>query len=400
MASNPELKLMTNLLKLEGVRVINYQLIEQMGMVLYIENIDKKASYTFCCTPTHKIHQNNQLTIRDLPWGEQAVYLKINRRQMRCEKCGKKFTEELKYVHKKRTYTERFAKKVIGEVLNSDIKNVAKRNGVSEQEVDTMLKDIGKNLKGEKPLNLKRLGIDEVAVVKGQGNYYAVLVDLDKSRLIGMIEKRTEEEVTKYLEAWGEEVLGQIKEVSIDLWKPYKKVVEKLMPQAELVADRFHVTKQVNDELDNQRKTLKREALQLEDTPEKAPLLAGLNKSKYALLKNEEDLNRNHQKKLQEVKKVSPVLTNMHGLKEKFRTIFELGQDWTEGLFGLADWCAEAHSLYPKSCGIIKRWIGEIIAYFDRGTTQGAVEGINNKLNRTYATVTYDRIHTIWEAWT
>ena len=93
MPSNPELKLMTNLLKLEGVRVINYQLIEQMGIVLYIENIDKKAPCTFCGTPSHKIHQNNQLTIRDLPCGEQAVYLKINRRQMRCEKCEKKFTE-------------------------------------------------------------------------------------------------------------------------------------------------------------------------------------------------------------------------------------------------------------------------------------------------------------------
>ncbi|MDB9429333.1 transposase family protein, partial [Microcystis aeruginosa CS-555/01A07] len=30
--------------------------------------------------------------MRDLPFGEQALYLRINRRQMRCEKCGKKFT--------------------------------------------------------------------------------------------------------------------------------------------------------------------------------------------------------------------------------------------------------------------------------------------------------------------
>jgi transposase len=35
---------------------------------------------------------------------------------------------------------------------------------------------------------------------------------------------------------------------------------------------------------------------------------------------------------------------------------------------------------FPKSCGTIKRWIGEIISYFDNRTTQGAVEGINNKL--------------------
>jgi transposase len=45
-----------------------------------------------------------------------------------------------------------------------------------------------------------------------------------------------------------------------------------------------------------------------------------------------------------------------------------------------ADWCAEAYEVYPKSCGTIRRWIGEVIAYFDEGTTSGVVEGINNKL--------------------
>ena len=34
----------------------------------------------------------------------------------------------------------------------------------------------------------------------------------------------------------------------------------------------------------------------------------------------------------------------------------------------------------PRSCGTIKRWIGEIILYFDNRRTQGAVEGISNKL--------------------
>ena len=31
-------------------------------------------------------------------------------------------------------------------------------------------------------------------------------------------------EITEYLEAWGEEVLSKIKEVSIDLWKTYKSI--------------------------------------------------------------------------------------------------------------------------------------------------------------------------------
>ena len=93
--------------------------------------------------------------------------------------------------------------------------------------------------------------------------------------IIGLIEKRTEEEVSKYLKAWGEEVLSQIVEVSIDFWQPYKKVAKKLIPQAEIVADSFHVMKQVTDELDTQRKKLTREGIALKDSPEKTELLSG-----------------------------------------------------------------------------------------------------------------------------
>jgi transposase len=52
----------------------------------------------------------------------------------------------------------------------------------------------------------------------------------------------------------GSEILNQIEEVSIDLWVPYKTVVEELIPNAQVVADRFHVMKQINQELDTRRK--------------------------------------------------------------------------------------------------------------------------------------------------
>jgi transposase-like protein len=78
---------------------------------------------------------------------------------MKCNKCGKKFAEELSYVPKKRTYTERFRKKIVEEVLNSDIKNTGERNKVSEQEIETMLKDIGEELMKIKPKILLMLGM-------------------------------------------------------------------------------------------------------------------------------------------------------------------------------------------------------------------------------------------------
>jgi len=120
---------------------------------------------------------------------------------------------------------------------------------------------------------------------------------------------------------WGTEVLKQIEEVSIDLWN--KTLVEELMPFAQVVADRFHVMKQVNDELDKQRKQqLTRQKKQ--NSIRGPELLAGLTKSKYALLKNEDSLNEQQLLKLEQVKLVSPILGKMHELKEEFRNILSI----------------------------------------------------------------------------
>ena len=381
MASSVELHLMNQLLKLEGMKVIDYRIIENIGIFLSLKNTKKQTICPRCGKTTEfLLHQNNLITVRDLSFGEQQVYLKVNRRLLRCSPCSKKFSENLDFVKERRKHTKRFVEKIIEEVLNSDIQNVAKRNDVSEQEIETMLKDLGEELVKEKPTNLNKLGIDEIAVVKGQKNYYVVLVDLEKKKIVGLIEKRTEEKIREYLEAWGVEVLSQIKEVSIDLWKSYKSIALQLMQRAEIVADRFHVMKQVNDELDAARRKIKRESEQIKSKSKREKILEGLKKSKYVLLKNEEDLNETEQEKLKEVKKVAPVLTEMHALKEELRDIFERNKDWSEGLLEIADWLKDVSKYFPKSFGTIKRWIGEIIAYFDEGTTQGIVEGINNKL--------------------
>ena len=44
-----------------------------------------------------------------------------------------------------------------------------------------------------------------------------VLVDLEKKKVVGLVEQRTKKEIIYYLEAWREKVLSKIQEVSIDL---------------------------------------------------------------------------------------------------------------------------------------------------------------------------------------
>jgi transposase len=340
-----------------------------------------------CGTRSHRLHQNHRYIVKDLPWGETYIFLEINRRQFKCKKCGKPFSEELELVRKRRTYTKRLAKQIIQEVLENDIHSIAKKGLVTTEEIERMLKDASKEFLKAKPSELKRLGINEIALIKGKGNYCAVLIDLEKSKLIGMLKGRTQEEIREVLLGWGKEVLEQIEEVSIDLWKGYKNLVIELMPNAQVVADRFHVMAQINKELDPQRKREKRQAedsiKRAKSSEEKAvqeKALEGLKKSKYVLLKNESDLNEEQKAKLVQVKGVSPTLKSMHELKEKIRQIFEQSNNWLTGLFKLGIWLSEAQKYFPDSQNTIIRWLDEIIAYFDHKTTSGVVEGINNKL--------------------
>ena len=159
-----------------------------------------------------------------------------------------------------------------------------------------------------------------------------------------------------------------------------KTRVKELMPNAEVVADRFHVMKLVNDELDTERKAGKRKVKKVKNKAKRERLSLVITNSKYSLLKNEKDLNDEQKEKLKQVKKVFPELGDMHRLKEEFLKTFEKRDSEVIGLLNLADWLRDATSKFPKSCGTIIRWLGEIIPYFKNRTTQGIVEGVNNKL--------------------
>lgn len=88
----------------------------------------------------------------------------------------------------------------------------------------------------------------------------------------------------------------------------------------------------------------------------------------------------NKSSRVEEVKKICPLLGKMHELKEELRKIFDTSSDWLAGLFNLGSWLLGAVDYFPSSRKTIIRWLDEIIAYFDNRTTSGVVEGINNKL--------------------
>jgi transposase len=78
-----------------GNKSISQRQHEGIGIILQIEPIGKESICPRCGTKSHRVHQNHRYIVKDLPWGEKPVFLEINRRQFKCEKCRKPFSEEL-----------------------------------------------------------------------------------------------------------------------------------------------------------------------------------------------------------------------------------------------------------------------------------------------------------------
>jgi transposase len=255
---------------------------------------------------------------------------------------------------------------------------VAKNNKLTEEEVWSV-KTVANKVLPVDVKKLQKLGRDEISLVKGQGKFIVVLVDLKTHKLIGLVGERKQAAIKKKMLEWGEEVLNQIEEVSMDMTGNYKSLVKKLCPNANVTVDRFHVTKMVHQELNQARIDQKKASSSLK-VKERAKLLESLKGSKYTLLKLEKDLSSEQELKLKQVKNASEILENMQILKEEFHSLFEKSNNLGDGILELTNWLKKAQPYYKKSAATIKRWLGEIVGYFESRTTNGIVEGINTKL--------------------
>jgi transposase len=85
-------------------------------------------------------------------------------------------------------------------------------SSLTDEEVSSMLEDVAQNIMPIDVSNLRRLGIDEISLVKGQGKFIVVLVDIDSRKLIGLVKERKQIEIENVMKKWGKEVLEQIEE--------------------------------------------------------------------------------------------------------------------------------------------------------------------------------------------
>lgn len=371
-------RILTQLLNLPEV-VVESTLKEGSVLILSVTKKTKNAVCSQCGNKSEHLHQNQRCLVKDLPMGDKEVILNLNRRRFKCKICRKTFNEKLDFVGARRTYTHRYAENIVQQLISSNVSSVARNNGLTDEEVNSMLEDVAKKVMPIDVSNLRRLGIDEISLVKGQGKFIVVLVDLDTGKLIGLIKERKQIEIEKFMKKWGEEVLEKIEEVSIDMTGNYKNLVNKICPNVVVTVDRFHITKAIHEELNQARIAEKKTALEL-NVESREKIFNSLKGNKFTILKAENKLTEKQKEKLDKIREASPLIGIMHSLKEEFHHLFDESEHLGEGMLGLIDWLKKAEPYYQKSVKTIKRWFGEIVGYFERKTTNGVVEGINNKL--------------------
>ncbi len=127
---------------------------------------------------------------------------------------------------------------------------------------------------------VKRVGVDEKSFRRGQ-DYVSVMSDVDEHRVIEVVKGRSGDDADRLFEALNENQREQIEAVAMDMSAAFEGSAERMVPQAEIVFDRFHIAKAKNDAIDQVRRA-EHKQLQKEDDGS----LAG---TRYAWLKHPDD---------------------------------------------------------------------------------------------------------------
>ena len=353
-----------NLLNLPKVNIRNViQEGKQAFLILSCQEEEVKCNY--CGSLTDELHQTNSVLVRDLSISGQMVYLKVPRRKFYCKDCQRFFTENLEFMEARRKYTVRYEEYIYGRVNVSSVEQVGREESLSWDQVNGIYQRQCEAKKKDWQ-GVKHLGMDEIAKRKGHQNFVTVLGDIEKGELIEVIDSHQQDKIIEVLMEKELEVREGVEQVSVDMWGGFPKVIEKVFPNAVIVTDRFHVMKAVNEELNKIRKQTR--------------LNVKIKGEKWLLLKNKEDLKEEELEKLELVLKQSARLRKAYEYKESFREIYEKVNEKEEGRLKFTEWLENAKSIYTDVISTIRRNLDSICNYFLSRTTNGAMEGINNRL--------------------
>lgn len=301
-------------------------------------------------------HGTTPRTLRDTPVQGKHVYLKVKVPRYRCEDCGHTVQEDIECADEKFHMTIRLKELIKERCLINMFSQIARDFNL----VDNTIRDIfAEHVKeAEKGLVYKAprvLGIDEVHLNKRPRG---IITDIENKKILDILPSRDSNTLAKRIISLGK--LEDIKIVTMDMYWPYKLLIDKILPSAKIIVDRYHVVQEATRMMDSVRTGIWRYQTKAERAKYKG--IASVMK------KNSEDLTSKEQAALDKAFLTYPKLGQAYRLKEKvrrfhtFRNRLQAGQYFTEWLKEV-----EKYNLAPfnTAADTFMGWSREIFNYYE-----------------------------------
>jgi transposase len=242
---------------------------------------------------------------------------------------------------------------------------------------------------------VEAIGIDEIHWGRGKkaDHFLTVIYQIDAGcrRLLWVGKRRTQATLRQGLQVLGPEVVGGLRFVCSDMWKPYLQVVARQVGHACHVLDRFHIANHLNQAVDQVRRA---ESSRLRD----AGQAERLKHTRWALLRRGSRVRGRARQKLNALLTSKLATARAWELKETFAHFWTYKSlTWAQAF--LDYWCSRAlrSRLEPMNrvARTLRRHEPLILNWFRaKGEiSSGTVEGLNNKIRvvtrRSYGFRTY-----------
>lgn len=255
---------LAGLLGLPGVTVVNQVTdLETQTVTLQLAHEFDYAICPVCGHLSDSLHQNHPVSVRDLDVLGQTCYLQFEKRRFDCDYCGIPFTEQLSFCKSYSRYTTRFEQHVFEVVKEHTISRAAEllKLGYKATEGIYYRQAAAYAIRKESSsFPQEVLGIDEIAMKKGHKDYVLVISDLTNKRVLAILENRLKETLVEWLNTLSNETKKQLRVVCLDMWEPYHLAIQEVLPEVDIVVDRFHVMQNLNRALNEARRALQRQA--------------------------------------------------------------------------------------------------------------------------------------------
>lgn len=221
---------------------------------------------------------------------------------------------------------------------------------------------------------IKKVGIDEKSFLKGH-KYASLMVDIDGARILDVVEGRTLESANSLWQKLPEEVRSGVDAVAMDMWDVFITSTKTHVPQADIVHDKFHISKYLNEAVDKVRRTEHKKLMKDDDETLKG--------AKYLFLKSPANMSDSEKEKFKALRMDKLKSGRAWSIKEMFSEFWAYSyQASAEKFFQRWYWWATHSRLKPMAdvAKLMKRHLPNILTYLRHLITNAMMEGFNSKI--------------------